>query len=1304
MGAVYLAEEEALGRKVALKLIGEKFASTGNARTRFVREARSMATVEHPNIVRLYAFGESEGRAYLVMEYVDGESLADRLAREKSLGPAEAIRLTRQIAEALDAAWEKRIVHRDIKPSNILIDRRGQARVADFGLAKPVGIIDESALTNSSAIVGTPYYISPEQIHGKELTCQSDIYSLGVMLYEMLTGEKPFAATSPLAVLDQHLHTPFPTLAGRGLDCPDALAQLVRVMTRKDPADRPGSYTDVVAALNAVASDRPLPQSLARTLDPPPEATRSFGSPLRKWALLAMAVIATLVATASFWGRYAPASAGVNPASASIPDGRLSVAVAPFYGPDDDSAKEGRVMAALVEKSIRGRFGKDEATVFGIEDTQRPVHDHDAARALGKKLGANAVIWGEAIALRGETNIQPYFTIIPPEPPPPKPGESAPSKGATFGDPLLALREEAPSLVVQGAAPNQFELRRTSASGVGDMVMLLAGVHALYRQGNAEKALKYLQAAPETPETLRHRAFAFVRLGRIPESVAAMREAEKGAPDPRDAQGYADLGDALLEADQTAPAVEAYRRAFQSAGDITTHFGTLFEGKLYTKEPYKYRIKPGQKSRETTTYLLGLDPSTGNVLERHFLPGVAQELSIRNGTLEISYSSDPSRADLSTLWKIGLARGRLDKPVYPTTNLLLRVHAMKNPRRIASNFLADFETPQTPDAPPPRFGLHLDKPGDVFADAPRSLPELESALRFAISRDPTQPWYQLFLGQALASEGKRSDATAAWSRVFEGSYPAIPYYDYSWMATIFERIGERNWADRAYSEALRRRKLIPQPIEDGFLIERLLNIPFMRTAAMASARGRDLPRQYLWVQRTREISGVCNEGEAGSPAAWEKYFRQTGDLELARREAAYRDALSRAPINLDAASTESDIALYVSFAAFVALWWVVGRTLIVRGIRRVPGSGSRLGAGVAITVLLGASLAVGLAGLLLNRIGLLSHPYWTAVEGLAAVVLLVGASSALWNRGIRAAVASLSLAERLAITAAALLLAGAAGGFAGAIERYTSLSRIPIGAMDGLGNPHFADILESSKGHVGDSPEMRYCLAVASHMAGDQNRARELYSSIPDDPRARDNLAALEKGAILPVHSLRDAEIANAFTAGIWSRAMRRFFFWRPIQPSSDSIEWIDISVFLALRWTMVGAVLLLGLTLAVKRSGNPAALSLSALARSFAIPFLLSFALPPMLFLVWLLPSPVMGPYTGSWYINLNSHRANPYPNPVTVKTEAADLAYNYWTDFWAMPHARPFWGAVAVSLVLGLILAVVSWKQSRSRSRGTP
>src|SRR6266545_8404267 len=158
MGAIYLAEETSLGRRVAIKLIAGKVTAEEQARARFAREARALATIEHANVVRVYSFGEVGGQPYLAMEYIDGETLADRIRRLGRLPVEEAVRFTRDILVALDAAWEKGIVHRDIKPSNMLIDRRGQVHVADFGLAKPRQLADDMILTQSGHVLGTPYY------------------------------------------------------------------------------------------------------------------------------------------------------------------------------------------------------------------------------------------------------------------------------------------------------------------------------------------------------------------------------------------------------------------------------------------------------------------------------------------------------------------------------------------------------------------------------------------------------------------------------------------------------------------------------------------------------------------------------------------------------------------------------------------------------------------------------------------------------------------------------------------------------------------------------------------------------------------------------------------------------------------------------------------------------------------------------------------------------------------------------------------------------------------------------------------
>jgi serine/threonine-protein kinase len=179
MGCVHAAEDLALGRRVAIKMIRGSMTDDPEALARFDREARTLATIEHPNIVRVYAFGRAGTIPYLVMVYIDGGTLADRIQRGGPLGVSEALRITRDVALALDAAWTRQVVHRDIKPSNILLDRHGGVHVADFGMAKPLTDASMGDLTGSGLMVGTPNHVSPEQAEGCAVDLRSDIYSLG---------------------------------------------------------------------------------------------------------------------------------------------------------------------------------------------------------------------------------------------------------------------------------------------------------------------------------------------------------------------------------------------------------------------------------------------------------------------------------------------------------------------------------------------------------------------------------------------------------------------------------------------------------------------------------------------------------------------------------------------------------------------------------------------------------------------------------------------------------------------------------------------------------------------------------------------------------------------------------------------------------------------------------------------------------------------------------------------------------------------------------------------------------------------
>jgi len=277
MGSVFLAEEEALGRPVAIKVVAEGRTRAQEARARFLREARTMATVEHPHVVRVYSLGQAAGSDYVVMEYVEGESLAQRLGREGRLPPEEALRILGECVEGLDAAWAKGIVHRDVKPGNILLDSRGGVRVADFGLAKSLSTAvgedstASTALTHAGHVLGTPHYMSPEQARGEaSVDLRSDIYSLGIVLSEMLTGRRPFQGATPFALVDQHMHAPLPSLRGLRPEVSEGQEQLAVWMTQKEAADRPGSYAELALRIEELRRGEPALAAVAAATAPPP--------------------------------------------------------------------------------------------------------------------------------------------------------------------------------------------------------------------------------------------------------------------------------------------------------------------------------------------------------------------------------------------------------------------------------------------------------------------------------------------------------------------------------------------------------------------------------------------------------------------------------------------------------------------------------------------------------------------------------------------------------------------------------------------------------------------------------------------------------------------------------------------------------------------------------------------------------------------------------------------------------------------------------------------------------------------------
>ena len=390
MSTVYLARDETLQRWVAVKVMHREMSDQPDQLERFRREARAVAQLSHPNVVAVIDAGEDGGHPYIVFEHVEGETLKERIDRLGRLPIIEAAAYGIEVGRGLAMAHGHRLIHRDVKPQNVLIDAEGRAKVTDFGIARS---LESDGLTKTGRVLGTTDYVAPEQAMGQGVDARCDVYSLGVLLYEMLTGEVPFKADTLVGVAMKHVNEEMPDVQQRCPGVSSALAAVIERSTAKDPKkrypDMASMLADLEGALEVEVARGGTDGQATNVLDAVPGRRRLL-PPRRASAagvLLVLAAVAAALLIAALTGSDEPSGGGEAPAGATIDlvdaqgfdpppgdgeehDSELSLAIDP--SPDTTWTTE-TYNTAVIEDSISGKKG-----VGLIVDAGQPV----AARNL----------------------------------------------------------------------------------------------------------------------------------------------------------------------------------------------------------------------------------------------------------------------------------------------------------------------------------------------------------------------------------------------------------------------------------------------------------------------------------------------------------------------------------------------------------------------------------------------------------------------------------------------------------------------------------------------------------------------------------------------------------------------------------------------------------------------------------------------------------------------------------------------------------------------------------------------------------
>jgi serine/threonine protein kinase/tetratricopeptide (TPR) repeat protein len=639
MATVFVATDLRHGRQVAIKVLRPEL-SAALGEERFYREIEVAAALTHPNILPLHDSGEADGLLYYVMPYIEAESLATRLEREKQLPFEDAIRITQQVARALHYAHQQGIIHRDIKPHNILLVE-DQALVADFGIARVAGSLDAEKLTSTGLAVGTPHYMSPEQASpGEELDGRADVYSLGCVLYELITGQPPFLGRTVRAVLARHAVDAIPPLHVLRSTVSPTLERIVSKSIAKSPADRYRTAEDLVAALERERATGGHRQPLAdRTL---PRRSPRVGR--RALAIVGAAGVVVIAAIATLLTRSEPSSDG------SILDSNL-IAVAPFRvtSPADPSFRDLEDgIPELLYVRLTGESGPRtvypgtagavwERLLAGGSLTDSLAFRGARSLGAGRLILGHLLVTGDELVLNGSLFDVSEASLV---------ARSSDVRGPV--DDLLPLIDElVVELLIRTAGESEQRLRLLVGSDLAAVRAYLAGQAAFHDSRYAE-AVEHFGRALDIDSTL---ALAGLQLAVADSYVGP------GAPWTRGLNTAWAHRDKLTSRDQIFldalapewPDIPPYLerlRAWQAAAQaMPDRKGIQF---LWGDFAYHYGASVGfgaarAQARTAFRRVLALDPSHGPALGHLLVLAVLESDTVAAREYASAYLADPSR-------------------------------------------------------------------------------------------------------------------------------------------------------------------------------------------------------------------------------------------------------------------------------------------------------------------------------------------------------------------------------------------------------------------------------------------------------------------------------------------------------------------------------------------------------------------------------------------------------------------------------------------------------------------------------------